>query len=453
MSYVTLQEKSHLRLLCSSPDDTHFTEQDRTHLLAITSKSQANRVFDSDLFYKHNRVSPQRFRPWARYHLNLPPSHHIGNAIAHPHYDYKVEQCLNPSCDKALITATHDHAACCPAAFWARSALHRGAHDTIKYFVHDLGGTAHDPPKTSKILNDEFSEIECSLIFPKEPNSADTQLANQLQSWILAATASGQQPLTRAVASGLQRGIRTLTGRTLTARHLDLTFTLPRSHFEFLLDASCLHTTCKTHLASTTKWTKQILQQELQQPPTPAQLAGQRDTREPSPPVQKRVQHKNRTYETLMRLIASQIQRNMRTRPAILVPLILSHTGEMAPDTFKMVNHLAEEKFRQLKATPDHSITDPRGERSTYRRRVKDQLMANNSTWLGAMFNATGLLKPPSRLTTNRRHHHNHPPHPTAQRAQAIRLLNSIQSEGQRLSADPERLPLAESPVASTGLS
>ena len=424
MSHVSLQERRELRILCTQPDH-HFSQQDRTHLLSITSKSQATRIFAADLFYKHNRVGADNFRPWARYYFNLPPTHHIGNAIAHADYDYKVERCLNPSCDHAIMTATHDHAASCPAAYSARSSLHRGMHDTVKYYVHDLGGTAFDPPKTSKILNQEFTEIECALIFPKDPNSADAALARQLQSWIRASAANGLPPLTRAVASALQRGIRTLTGRTLTARRLDLTFTLPRSHYEFLLDASCLHGTCKTHLASTTDWTKKVLAQELQQTPTPAQLAGQLDTREPSPPVQARVQLKNRTYETLMRLVASQVQRHKRTRPALLVPLVLSHAGEMAPDTFRMVNHLAEEKFRQLRATPDTAIRDPRADRAIYRGRIKDHLMATNSDWLGAMFNAAGLLGPPPARRTQQRHTQSS--HHTSMHAGALRLLNSIQ--------------------------
>ena len=111
--------------------------------------------------------------------------------------------------------------------------------------------------------------------------------------------------------------------------------------------------------------------------------------------------------------------------PSLLVPLVLSHAGEMAPDTFRMVNHLAEEKFRQLRATPDTAIRDPRADRAIYRGRIKDHPMATNSDWLGAMFNAAGLLGPPPARRTQQRHTQSS--HHTSMHAGALRLLNSIQ--------------------------
>ena len=51
--------------------------------------------------------------------------------------------------------------------------------------------------------------------------------------------------------------------------------------------------------------------------------------------------------------------------------------------------------------------------------------MATNSDWLGAMFNAAGLLGPPPARRTQQRHTQSS--HHTSMHAGALRLLNSIQ--------------------------
>jgi hypothetical protein len=388
MQQVTFYNLKRFREMTVLSTEICFRKEDRAHFLHITSKSQATRALWSDMLHKANRINGPEFRHWFRYHLNLPPLAYIGNGVPMEGFDYPVQKCLHSTCANALITATRDHSASCLSAMSARSRLHRSIHDTLKWTAYELGGSARDPPKTSEVLNNMYSDLELSLIMPKHPTADDTAFLKQVQG-MLASIRSGPT-LNQNIAAAVRRRVSQLEGREVCGRHLDLTFTLPFSSEEALIDASCLHPTCPTHLPSTLKWTLDCFTQSHNTEPTPAQLTSRVDRLDPSPPVAKRVITKRQTYACLMQLLREQMKTQTRSHQPVLYPIVITHSGELCPDIFNLINKLGQERFIQHKHQKPTDLSCPKIIRGEFRGRVKDHLLAANAAGVGRMFLSSG---------------------------------------------------------------
>ena len=397
VNFVRLQS---FRKIAFEAVDPCYRAEDRAHALHVTCKSQATRALWANLLYRANRIGPNEFRHWMRYHLNLPPLLYIGNGVEKEGYDYLVQKCLRTTCGDALITATRDHSASCLSAMSARSRLHRSIHDVFKLICVELAGSPQDPPQTRDVLGGEFSDLECSLLFPKNPTTDDSRFMKDMQTYIQSSRANTQ--LRQVVLGSCRKRAEKITDRKVTGRNLDLTFTLPLSNEEALIDASCLHSTCSSHFSGTNNWVRQVYAQQRCQPnPTPAQLTKRVDILDPSPPIKKRVALKQRTYACLMHMLKDQQQRHTRSHNPVLYPVVISHSGELCRETFNLVNKLGEEFFRQHKQAKPSDLSDPRILRGELRGRIKDHLLCANASGVGRLYAASGQFGTAS--TTRRR--------------------------------------------------
>jgi hypothetical protein len=149
--------------------DQALSESDRSDFLAITSRSQATRVFQADQTDETRVVIPTFFIPFARRHLGLPQR---GDTLGIPVMDAHGNatfRCPAPHDSPSLLDARGDHAITCRNSKTVRIRGHNELRDVCIRAGKEAGLQARAEPPTTALLANAFTDQELAKRWPGMP--------------------------------------------------------------------------------------------------------------------------------------------------------------------------------------------------------------------------------------------------------------------------------------------
>jgi hypothetical protein len=323
----------------------------KSDIVEAHSLSQASRIFTAPLSFPRNRMSPQRFTTWVRAFLRIPQQPHLGNLADRSGHAYQTERCLaehtkhDPEAASLDLHGNHANSNCPSVA----AGRHR-RHTLLKSYIYILAieagcHTSVEPP-TSQLLHGAFTPEQCRKLFPKAPTVGFTAFSKRVvedtATWAEMDDCPERDELRLDLRERLE-GIKVETNEKAGLR-IDLLIRDIETLEELWIDATCIHSTCKSRLPKELAHTVKNLNWE----PTSAD-----DRRPPGRAASDQTQHKHNKYAPLIAIAAKQHMDGMRqSTPTFLAAVTTTH-GEMGLDTFVLQEWLTKAYKRKLLREPD----------------------------------------------------------------------------------------------------
>jgi hypothetical protein len=111
----------------------------------------------------------------------------------------------------------------------------------------------------------------------------------------------------------------------------------------------------------------------------------------PTPAVSERNTTKYTRYKPMLNTAAMQKAKKIRHDVVEFLPLVMTHTGELAPEVFIAMEKLALEARRQTKLTPSPIGIMPALASAQMRTKIKDGMAAAMATGFGFMLRSAGF--------------------------------------------------------------
>jgi hypothetical protein len=400
---VNTQRRDCLRASCDT--DTHPPGPGRsltsmTHTDLLTRRSQQTRTLQAPLCYKENRISAKPFIYFMRYLMGLPrlirpgrptmprpavpPEHlvqHEGSTIG-----FVAEVCaLNHGC-QCLLLEDGAHEISCPSTFGARYGAHGRITRVLARAAIEVGASVKYEPPTREILLNQFAEEECKSLCPKVSSVATRDRATVISLLLhKMATVTRNSSESRDTLEKLGVALRSLPGETKGVR-LDLEISLTDGRVVWC-DFTGIHPTTTSVLARLRAF---LRLNGIVDDVAAGVVANSSTARLPSPAVVEATKLKRLRYHTLVELAANQVASRRRTVLPILVPGVVTHSGELGPDLIgliEMLTMVAGKGFK--KGWQSRGLSRSRFT-AIFRTKVKDALMAANAEGFGQALVAAG---------------------------------------------------------------
>jgi hypothetical protein len=383
-------------------DANRFTTSDTINVHLATSRSQISRIFQCSLWHTANRVPATQFVAYLRYYLTLPQLSVSGDPVLSPKIECDVDSCHLPHCNKNRVndpSASHldpsgDHAIRCTSTYQARYNAHRMLCTSTVQLAREIGLEATSEPPTTNLLLNEFTDEQCRLMFPKNPNKELNKTATEANRLVLhirnckkdrdaAGAKRAQDKLDRLRAE--------LSDKT-QGRRVDVLITDNSDGAAFACDFAGIHPTGKNIRTNSKKWVKSLhaAEQEARDNNKPNKM-----DKEQSPAVAKTVDKKNKVYAQLKKIANLQMENGSRRAGFEFYPTVTSHMGEFSHGVFVLMTWLTDRYRASLKLEgPRDDGQPPSLLLANFRKRFKDALAASIvKGWGGALLHA-GINKP-----------------------------------------------------------
>ena len=156
---------------------------DLTHLLAVTSRSQASRTFAACLWYRRHRIPATPFVSWCRFYLNLPQIVIHQDFVGTPDdMDVPVQRCCCKHSKDAWLDPTADHAiGCKQSTAHAVNRAHSMFRSCLARASREAGVGTEEEPACRSVLAGLFTPAQCRVLFPKRRTQDNKQVADWLQ--------------------------------------------------------------------------------------------------------------------------------------------------------------------------------------------------------------------------------------------------------------------------------
>jgi len=304
------------------------------------------------------------------------------------HGEVVIDCPANHASGTAVIDSRGDHGVNCVNSKTVRIRGHNELRDLCVNAGVDAGCVGAREPPTGRLLGDAYSEQDIAVRFPGSPTAASiAHFAKvQLSLTALEVASSQQRPAAlRLVQSLLDtapkgHGLR-LDGELVAPDGSDMWF-----------DVTMYHDTSAGRRDSQLKWLADRAEAEFNAFQAGTVLPGIAD-RSMSPAMQKAVATKHHKYAPVVYTAALQrYQRpGYKKRPLFLAAAV-SHTGEMSPGMFDLVEWVTGHRKRAArKGGPQYDGRAPNGVAADFRKNLKDAIQVTAARTIGHYIAATGL--------------------------------------------------------------
>lgn len=397
-SRMVIQERCHPDQVATTDG---FTDEDAAHVALLTNSSQASRCLQAPLWFREHRMSPDRFRTYVRYMLNLPQLLRLGNDTWSDKFGCQVDVCHSTHNKNRELCPSGAHACSkCPNVTGARYRAHAMLAKAFHKLAPLAGLCSLWEPSTYDLLHGHVSREQCRVVFPKDATDASNALAERLNQLlyerdIIVKAGIPEELQARLVEINSETAhITSQADSQMQARRIDICLRSDESGQECYIDVAGVHPTVKSYLPQTIAhvravYTAQVLSGGRRLPPTHP-LA-----RVPSEAIRRRVELKNKTYYQLSVMTALQKAAGKRSTIPVFHAAVVSHIGEFSQGLFNAIEFCVAARRRQLNL---------QGERpdglsvafltAQYRTLLKDRLACANAIGFADMLMASGLSRP-----------------------------------------------------------
>ena len=295
-------------------------------LVAACSADFSARIFTARLSDKHNRLTPGEFVCFARRFLQLPPLARLGNAAPREGYDYDLERCLGDHAEEEDawldLYGSHDNGNCAPTM----QGKHKG-HTLLKWtidrFARKVPGVhCVIEPKTSKVLLDQFSDVQCRKLFPKRPSKKRSQAIKEMVDELdaIRALPRGEERDVRSRAVAARMDALNTANLKEEKKAVRLDVQLQHGPDELLVDGTIVHSLCKSHRQAEAARTWERL------------LSDTKAVKDkPAAAIESARAKKYQTYNPLLYVIKKQVLDGRRRKEPKFTPAAVTTFGELGP--------------------------------------------------------------------------------------------------------------------------
>ena len=320
MAQAVQADKLHQELVTGAGD---AATQD---LVAACSADFSARIFTARLSDKHNRLTPGEFVCFARRFLQLPPLARLGNAAPREGYDYDLERCLGDHAEEKDawldLYGSHDNGNCAPTM----QGKHKG-HTLLKWtidrFARKVPGVhCVIEPKTSKVLLDQFSDVQCRKLFPKRPSKKRSQAIKEMVDELdaIRALPRGEERDVRSRAVAARMDALNTANLKEEKKAVRLDVQLQHGPDELLVDGTIVHSLCKSHRQAEAARTWERL------------LSDTKAVKDkPAAAIESARAKKYQTYNPLLYVIKKQVLDGRRRKEPKFTPAAVTTFGELGP--------------------------------------------------------------------------------------------------------------------------
>jgi hypothetical protein len=363
------------------------------HVHLITSRSQQTRILVGSLWFDSNVVESAAFVAFGRYYLGLLPLLRPWcTSLARYPSPGVMNVCAGGHPNTALLTPDAGHCISCPSCFAPRHAAHERINKVYAQFAREAGAEVNYNPSTNLMLGNQYGDA-ARMLFPKKSTPARIQAATALLK-ALKLYASSPDPLVRAEAQKDIAAIMAQCPKNLEGLRVDC---IIRTRANLLwLDIGVVHPTAYSKLKAVIDFVLRLDTAEIAANGTPAAstLAGLS-----SPTVVAYHKVKVTRYSPLVADAAIQVKNGTRTSTPVFVPCIFSHSGEMSPESLRVVELITRE-YAATVATKYFEDGVPLKHRTAaFRTRFKDALMTANANGFGCTLAFAGTPRAGRELT------------------------------------------------------
>ena len=365
----------------AGPND--LTMADSVHLSLLSNRSQLSRFLSASLWVKANRTSPVHARATMRYILDLPQLLRLGNHRLSSSTDCEVDVCQAHRDGAPELDPTGDHICSrCPCGGLPQAALHRRILTVTHSFASQCATSRVEPPTSAVLLND-YTDDDCRLLFPKNPNAETNRVAARaIQVHEELATCPPDAPGRAALVEEWASLQAMLDGKT-SSRRLDLEITAHDGDVAWV-DVAGLHPTAASYLGPNTSFVRKLAEDEGRDAPT---MMGQS-----SPAVRTRARQKSDKYQPFCAVADQQLKGGKRvTRPSFF-PCIVSHSGELSSDFFRLIGWLTGKLKKTAAGAPRRDGLTPAVLGSRFAADFKAALMCAVVNGFGQMLTSGGFV-------------------------------------------------------------
>ena len=317
---AVLADKLHQELATGAGD---AATQD---LVAACSADFSARIFTARLSDKHNRLTPGEFVCFARRFLQLPPLARLGNAAPREGYDYDLERCLGDHAQEQDawldLYGSHDNGNCAPTMHGKHKG-HTQLKWTIDRFARRVPGVhCVIEPQTSKVLLDQFSDVQCRKLFPKRPSKKRSQAIQEMVDELdaIRALPRGEERDARSRAVAARMDALNTANFKEEKKAVRLDVQLRHGPDELLVDGTIVHSLGKSHRQAEAARTWERLLSDVK---------AVRD--KPAAAIETARAKKYQTYNPLLYVMRKQVLDGRRRKVPIFTPAAVTTFGELGP--------------------------------------------------------------------------------------------------------------------------
>ena len=364
------------------------TEHDVNHTQCGTHRSQMSRIFMSSLFYYTNRLSAAAFVFHCRYILNLPALISIcrdtGEQVGCTNEAKSFPVCAAGHNKIELIDPAANHPTACKQTYKTRYSLHERINRIIIQFAREAGAYTEREPPTPGILQDMCTPDQARTWFPKDSNANTRHRATILRGMYEKAL-NTDRGLPRKHLMNLVHAFAMATPGGTKGLRIDSRLLFGDE--EFWIDGGATHTTQNGMIRKTTKWVNELMTANLA---SGGILRANSKLMEPSPCVSNAVAIKNSRYEPLLDIAAAQVKNGTRSIMPTFITAIVSHTGEMAPGVFTLVEAITRQYAKTITPTDLEDGISKTKRTGRFRSRFKDAIMTAMAEGFGRTLVSAG---------------------------------------------------------------
>jgi hypothetical protein len=373
MGQIGVRQRNLLREECVDGAVPQLRDSLRHRILALTSRSQLNRVLCSDLSSEDNRINSADFIAGCRWYLGLPQLTVWGAETVIVDGN-ELETCRRDKHELMVKDPEGDHLVGCPSSYGLRSALHT-ALERVFYKLAKLSGLyARTEPPTEVLLNNQITKEQARTMFPKSATKKVDEWARQLRVAIAKADIATDNT-ERNRLLGVCETIRSNIPSVTMGRRIDILVRDEITGDELWIDVTARHDT-------TVELSKDSLEHHLNICVSDG-LRVRDLSRETamSPAMAKAEKDKFDTYKPLTTFADLLVTRKKRRKKPAFVCAAVSHTGEFSWGTFKAIEWMATKEFDRIKREKATDGISPKEASGFLRMKLKDAL--STAMWAG----------------------------------------------------------------------
>ena len=330
-----LKDRSHPAVV----EDGDLTKEDAVHTHLLLSRSQVSRLGQLDLAMALNRIAPNFFRAYVRYIVNLPQLLRLGGGVMDERTGCLSDICQCEHAESMTLDPTGDHiCSSCTSDAVSRQRAHRSLAEAIHWAAHRAACASELEQKMTATLLNQYTDLECRTIFPKNPSAeANKRAAKTLELTLELADTEEEDEEKRATIKAQLAALRAKTDNKTAGRRLDVTIKNLENKVVWV-DTSLVHSTSASYIVGAEKLVRDIATAEDKE----ANHGIFNETVGiPSTGVNRHVKYKTAKYRVLDTIADLQVQQGWREEKPEFLACCISHLGEFSQPVFELVGFLA----------------------------------------------------------------------------------------------------------------
>jgi hypothetical protein len=380
MSVANVTSRNTLRRDChpSQIGENDLSAPASCHLHLITSRSQQSRMMVGSLWFDSNVIESAAFVAYTRYYLGLLPLLRPWCQTV-PRFPSPgtMNICGGDHPSDEILHPDGAHCISCSACFALRHAAHERINKVFADFAREAGATVTYNPSTDAMMAGHYGEF-ARILFPKISSAARRKVtADLIAAFRLAA--SSPDPAQRELGSQRAAAIIAACPPKLEGLRVDSIIQL--QHQLLWLDIGVVHSTAKSILLKVITFLTQLHKAELS---AGGALALNTLSQSPSPAVLAYTRVKSIKYSGLIEDCARQVKSGKRSSVPVLIPCIFSHSGEMSPESIRVVELITREYATMVSGHYFEDGLALKRRTALFRTRFKDALMVANANGFGS---------------------------------------------------------------------